>query len=315
VSRSGSCIAFLLVAATWTISVSAAADKPARTTTAPNQAPPGYHDVKLSGGAVVRVADQGSTSGLKTAAAQDNGPYDPESANFSKTSSYASKSFDTGHASLSQNSSAEEARDGKHFLTQPYATGEYAGAGRTFKTVAYADASHPDADLTKSFVLSKDAAPGADQTFNTGRKSEFQDKNALIAQTAPKVDPFAAPADLTEKTFFDPTTLHVPHKSFTIDKSVSSDPNSEGTITDLPNRPLTVDEVRNLINHEQIPDLNSKAEAPSRALNDPNWTPPEVAPPALDDRPVRPGPTTESQGDDLPPPGMMSQPAQNSPSR
>jgi hypothetical protein len=69
---------------------------------------------------------------------------------------------------------------------------------------------------------------------------------------------------------------------------------------DLPNRPLTVDEVRNLINHETKPDLESKPDAPSKALNDPGYKP----------QPLRdnPSPGEDDKTDAVPPPGTMSDP-------
>ncbi len=309
-SRPGFCCAVLVLAGAWTFSAQAA-DAPTATQPKPDAPPPGSHDVKTATGAVIRVRDQGGPRFYGSQPADDSGKYDPESADFSRTSSFANKSFDAGRAALSQNETAEEERDNKRFLTQPYATSSYKFAGRSFETVAYNDAAHPDAELNKSFTLPAAYADGG-QTFNTGKKSEYQDKTASIVQATPKIDPFSAPGALTEKTFFDPTTLHVPHKSFNLSKSIRSDPNSAGTITDLPNRALTVDEVRNLVNHEQIPELNAKPDAPSKPLNDPNWTPPEVAPPAPDDSPVKAGPTTEDKSDELPSPGMMSGPPQAS---
>jgi hypothetical protein len=311
--RPGFCCALLLLAGAWTFSARAA-DEPAATQPQANAPPPGVHDVKTAGGATIRVADQGGSGFHGDQSTDDNDKYDPQSADYSRTSSFAHKSFDTSGSALSQNETAAEARDNKRFLTQPYATGSYKFAGRSFETAAYNDSAHPDAELNKSFTLPA-AYEDGNQTFNTGKKSEYQDKTASIVQAAPKIDPFSAPGALTEKTFFDPTTLHVPHKSFKLSNSVRSDPNSAGTITDLPNRPLTVDEVRNLVNHEQIPDLNAKSDEPSKPLNDLNWTPPEVAPPAPDDRPVKPGPTTEDKSDELPSPGMMAEPPPASTSR
>jgi hypothetical protein len=305
VPRPGFCSALLLCTGAWTFSIHAAADSSARTPGDPGGPPAGFHDVKVAGGAVVRVSDEVGPHYHGQSPVSDDGKYDPENADFSLTSSMATKSFNVGAASLTQSETAKEASDSKHFLTQPYSTSSYGGAGRSFETVAYNDSAHPDAGLNKSFTLPSVASEGG-QSFNTGGKSPYQGKTALIAQTTPKIDPFSAPGLLTEKTFTDPVMAKVPHVKR--DLYASRENLDVARMIQLPNRALTVDEVRDLINHEQTPDLTSKPDPASKPLNDPNWTPPEMLPPAADDHPSKPGPTTEDKGDDLPSPGMMAQP-------
>ncbi len=52
-------------------------------------------------------------------------------------------------------------------------------------------------------------------------------------------------------------------------------------VSDIPNRPLTVDEVRGLINHGLKPDTAAPPGMPSKAINDPNYKP-EASPEAPD---------------------------------
>jgi hypothetical protein len=78
-------------------------------------------------------------------------------------------------------------------------------------------------------------------------------------------------------------------------------------ISDLPNRALTIDEVRNLINHGFKPNTDLKPEEQSKPLNDPNYKPEplrEMPAPATDD----------DRNDPVPPPGTMAapQPPENS---
>jgi len=72
--------------------------------------PPGYHDIKTPSGAIVRVADQGGPHMHGPTADDEDEPYDPQNANFSRISSFAGKKFDAGRAALS-----EAARNGPVF--------------------------------------------------------------------------------------------------------------------------------------------------------------------------------------------------------
>ena len=74
-------------------------------------------------------------------------------------------------------------------------------------------------------------------------------------------------------------------------------------VSDIPDRPLTIDEVRGLINHGFKPDTSAPADAPSKPINDPDYKP--QASPEPDTR----GRVFDYEKDSpLPSPGMMSQP-------
>jgi len=264
--------------------------------TALNQAPAGYHDVKLKGGGVVRVADQAKPTMKNNA---NNGPYDPENADFSRTSSYANKSFSPDSAQLSRDFSDDK----KNYSTKGFPTSIFNHGDQVFQTSAYRGTKE-DSEFAKSYVLPNPA--DTNKTFAT-KSSYLQGKSSTIAANPASTDPFAKPWSEGDKRFYDPTMLHVPHHHFELSSSIRNDPNSD-TITDIPNRPLTVDEVRNLINNGQVPDTNSKPGAPSRALNDPDWEPPLKLPEISDRAAPATPPPDEARDNELPSPGMMAQP-------
>jgi hypothetical protein len=75
------------------------------------------------------------------------------------------------------------------------------------------------------------------------------------------------------------------------------------TLKDLPSRPLTIDEVRALINHGVKPDLDQKPAPASKPLNDPDYMP-DAAP--APDR--SPGTVDLHDANDLSTPGAVAHP-------
>ena len=250
---------------------------------APGHAPAGFHDIKVAGGKVIRVSDPAK------------GPV----GEFARTSPFADRTFSPANSSLSQSDTAPEANH-QPFVTGSYGTSSYTRADQAFQTASY----HTDARSSDSFAKAY-ALPAANDSFAKPyavKSSDLQNQEALIAQKQPP-DPFATPWTQGDKKFYDPAL-----------RNVKQDPYSGGgldvnRLTQLPNRPLTIDEVRSLINHEQVPNLNGKPDAPSRALNDPAWEPP-LKLPEVDEKgaPVTP-PPDETKDGELPSPGMMAQPA------
>jgi hypothetical protein len=95
--------------------------------------------------------------------------------------------------------------------------------------------------------------------------------------------------------------------------------NGQIEIENVPDRPLTIDEVRQLINHGFTPDTSAPPEGvPAKPMNDPNYQPqPLRGDPTSDSvstsapAPARlaPGPVSDDDKDDpVPPPGTMSAP-------
>ena len=254
---------------------------------------------------VIRVSDEHKNT-LKNNGPSD-GTYDPTRLDLDHASMYANKTFSTGEAKLSKDDSAENARDHKRFITGSFATSTYNQSDRTFQTAAYKSSSHTSDDFTKAYQL-----PGADSDANhtfSVKGSELQDKKALIADNPKnKIDPFATPWSDGDKRFFDPAMTHVKRDPYAAANGLDVK-----QLNDLPNRPLTIDEVRGLINHEQVPDLNKPPETESKPLNDPNWEP-ALSTPALSNKaaPATP-PPDETKDDELPSPGMMAKPETDAP--
>jgi hypothetical protein len=244
--------------------------------------PPGFHDMKLSGGGVVRVSDA---------------PVGP-GGEFGRTSSFADKTFSAQDSSLSHNMEAPEMSQ-KAFLTSAFGTSNYTNSDHTFRTAAYHTDARSSDDFTKAYTLPAGADSFA-RPFET-KPSSLQDKTALIGQQALS-DPFSTPWSEGDKKFYDPALRKIKRDPY------AGDSLDVSRLTNLPNRPLTIDEVRALINHEQIPDLNAKPDEPSRPLNDPNWEPPLKLPEISDKAAPAPPPPDEAKDGELPSPGMMAQP-------
>jgi len=244
--------------------------------------PPGFHDVKLAGGGVIRVSDA---------------PKAPVG-EFARTSSFANQTFSAQDSSLSKSAQAPEMNQ-QPFATSAYGTSSYTNSDHTFQTAAYHTDARSSDEFTKAYALPTGTDSFA-RSFAT-KPSTLQDKSALIAQK-PLQDPFSTPWSEGDKKFYDPSLRKVKRDPY------AGDSLDVSRLTDLPNRPLTIDEVRALINHEQIPDLNAKPEEPSRPLNDPNWEPPLKLPEISDKAAPATPPPDEAQGGELPSPGMMAQP-------
>ncbi len=171
------------------------------------------------------------------------------------------------------------------------------------------------------------AATGYDQTFGT--KSASPDLDRASTAFAPLGSPDqnrTAPID--QKTY---PTYASPEQDlkFTgpeadaIHKHLTKLSNGQTLVQDIPDRPLTIDEVKNLINHGFKPNLSQPPAPASKPLNDPNFQPEplRIEPTAADDAPMAPGatPTTPPPGhkdeddanDPVPSPGTMADPPEN----
>ena len=183
-------------------------------------------------------------------------------------------------------------------MTSAFGTQSYNQAGTTFQTAAYRSDTHGSDNFAKAFAL-PDSQNSLAKPFAT-KGSDLQGKQALIGQKQP-LDPFATPWTEGDKKFYDPELRKVKHDPYANGMDVKR-------LADLPNRPLTIDEVRSLVNHEQVPDLNSKPDAASKALNDPNWEPPLKLPEMDEKVNSTPPARDEAKDGELPSPGMMAQP-------
>jgi hypothetical protein len=235
-----------------------------------------------------------------------DGTYRPDSLSLNKTSSLANKTFSSG--SLYQNDTAEEFREQSTFLTKPYPldsgsisnlTSQNFNAPATFPmTNAY---NRTASGLDKSYPVNQaDASQNKSAQFTIGA-SDYQNRTANLGTQ--KVDTYASP--LAQKAYNGPEAKLIQRDLNRMSQGLSD-------VKDLPNRPLTIDEVRDLINHGIKPDADAPPPPASKPLNDPNYTP-DPAPPPLEPAPTPPStppspatPASDESDGGMPPPGAMA---------
>ncbi len=219
---------------------------------------------------------------------------DPRRA-FSATNPLANKSFSLPSTSFLPGNSHLKSRDQDAFITKAYDDNE-----------ASPSSPHPDTHATfpTSAAASTRNAAGFDRSYPTSGVDAGQSRAAWFASvTSPDQNRTAALAagtistpvsPLADKTF-QGTEAGALHRHLTrLD-------NGQMLVTELPNRPLTIDEVRDLINHGFKPNTDVKPEEPSKPLNDPNYKPVP-----LRDTPAPP--EDDDANDPVPAPGTMSAP-------
>lgn len=256
-----------------------------------------YKTVKVKGtdgkSGYIRVQKQADPlHNFKTPAPTEK--YDPTRI-FSHTSSLSNKSFSSAAASVTKSDSAQN-----DFAESTFITKTYSGDARST-----ADESTPNLNTKyktqTSAAYARDSS-GFDKGYATSSADSEQSKAALIASaTSPDQGRTAVlgtretstyASSLSSKTYLGPEADRVHRDLERINEGMMQ-------IKDLPNRPLTVDEVRALINHGFKPNTTSEPEAPTKPLNDPDYKP-EASP--------APPPSEDDKDDAIPPPGMMAQP-------
>jgi hypothetical protein len=253
----------------------------------------------------IRVAEQ-SDPFRNVSSSDSTGKYDPERI-FSATSSMANKKFALPSDSISQSNSNFKDRDQNTFITKPYiydtsspiAPNLDAKAG--FPTTgAY---SRSATEFNKNYPTSSaDIGQGRPAAFATTTDSADQNRTAVLG--GPEKTEGIVSDSMANKQYLGPGAQHVPDGIVIKDNIIIS------RMSGLPNRPLSIDEVRNLINHGIKPDTDAKPEEPSKPLNDPDYKPeplrdtppPDTSSPAGDD----------DKNDPVPPPGTMAAPPENS---
>jgi hypothetical protein len=236
-----------------------------------------------------------------------NGTYNPENMDLGRTSSFANKAFSVQDSALSKSSTAAEASGDHVFSTKAFATGVKSDSdshfNQAYPTSSYTPAGRGTDDLHKSFATTSSKITQDKSSPFPVKASDFQGRTAVLENE--KNVPYAGFSPLNDKTFYDPAMKNVRRDPYASENGLDV-----AHMINLPNRPLTIDEVRNLINHETIPNLNEKPDAPSKPLNDPDYEPPTAAPPAHGDT-APPGPDEKESG--LPSPGMMATPESQEP--
>jgi hypothetical protein len=255
--------------------------------------------VNMGGKAVpIRVSEVGDPlKNISVSASASTGKYDPERI-FSMTSPMADKTFVFPSNSFSKGSDFNN-RDQNAFLTKPY-RGDVSSsvpnldAKPSFRTAAGYNRSATGFD--KSYETStSDVSPNRMAALGASNASADQNRAAVLGGPE-KPEPMTTDA-MAHKSYQDPALQHVTdYDAMVQDKIVIS------RMSGLPNRSLSIDEVRDLINHGTTPDTNVKPEESGKPLNDP-----EYKPKPLRDMPP-PGSSDDDKDDPVPPPGTMAAP-------
>lgn len=272
------------LAAAFLAGVSAHGDDTSKNAPAPP--PPGFKDVKV-GDTFVRVTDQHDP--LKNVS-EGNGPEKI----FSHTSAFADKSFAVSADPFLRSA---QTKDSDAFASRSYATGAASAVPNVntkaaFNATPFQGRGNPDFD--KAFPTAT-ADTGAHAAALGAGASPDQDRTAMGYGQV--INGYAAPFAQKEFHGSEEDAVH---------RHLSKLPNGQILISDIPDRPLTIDEVRDLINHGVKPDTDAKPPDASKPLNDPNYQP----------QPLRGDPTPtparrvgdDDKDDAVPPPGTMGAP-------
>jgi hypothetical protein len=262
-----------------------------------------YKNVQLNAGGkslTVRVKQQPDP--LKHATFTDE--LDPHRA-FSATNDMANKSFSTS-TGLAWNKAAD-LKPQDAFAAKPYSFNDAAPTApnlntkATFRTTSFTGTSA--SGLDKPFPTTE-ANLGPNQTAVLGATTTSPDQNrtaALNGQTVPMFASFMA-----DKTF-QGTEADAAHQHL---KRLG---NGQIEVSDLPNRTLTIDEVRDLLNHGFKPNTAAPPPEASKPLNDPDYQPqPLRDDPSPTSSAPRARPADDDKDDPVPPPGTMAPPPDTS---
>ncbi len=218
---------------------------------------------------------------------------------FNQASPFANKTYASSETVVSPDGTSYQRNLERTFLTKSYfpeGKGDKSEWQTKFATSSANDLGHK--------------ASGYDKNFGTSRADAGQDKTAAFASLSSDLQGRTATlgghdvktyaSSLSDKTYHGRETDLVKNDLDRMNQGMES-------MKDLPDRPLTIDEVRALINHGVKPDLKQSAPDPTEAskpLNDPTYEP--DAPPApLHDT----GPRTFRDDDGVPSPGTMAAPS------
>ena len=266
---------------------------------APPPVQPGFHNVAIKQGdrtAYIQVKDaQDPFKNVK-----DSGSSNPDHFSFNQSSPMANQRYDLGNTASSHDNGSYR-QDVEHtFITKSYFTdnADKSTPGLNHSVpLASAGYTNRAQDFDKSFLTaSRDVGQNkvADEADST---SSYQGETALLG--GHDVKTFAS--SMATKTYQGPETE-------AIKQDVSKMNEGMVGLKDLPDRALTIDEVRALINHGIKPDTAADAKPPEAAkpLNDPAYTP-DPAPAPLR---VQPGDDHHliDDNDIIPPPGMIAHP-------
>lgn len=247
----------------------------------------------------VRVKKQADPFRNVKSSSDSSDKYEPDRINFGSTSSYANKSFSSGDATVSKDPKGTSDLKQQSFITPSFnanslaSKNEVPNTGTKFSTRKSGSSNEAASEYARPFVTTS-----ADSSLNkaslfASNTSGYQGRNARIGSE--KTDTFSNLA-YSGKQYLGPGAQKVPEDITIKDNVVLT------RMSGLPDRTLSIDEVRNLINHETKPNTSAAPEAPSKPLNDPGYKPA----PLREAPPVQPIP--DDKLDLIPSPGMISSP-------
>ena len=227
---------------------------------------------------------------------------------FSATNPMATKTFSMPTDSASPGATAFKDQDA--FVTKPYSFNANAPSAPNLNQKASVSTStafdHGASDFDKSFAASKgDSAQNRTALLASSTATE-QGRTATLETS----DAFSTHASSMNGKTFQGSEADAFHRSLSRNKD------GQIVVSDLPDRPLTIDEVRELLNHGFKPDTSAPPPEPSKPLNDPNYVPeplrdnpqPENPHPDAPPRALPVDTADDDKDDAVPPPGTMAAP-------
>lgn len=277
----------------------------------PAQTPPGYHTSTVKvGGRDIQVQEYDPYHNVKPAPPSD-GKYHPSEMDFSATSPFAEKKFASPSDVVSKGDPDFQNSAKSTFFTKSYSDAnaslspDLSAKAKIPTTGAY---SRSATGFEKPYVTSNADAGQNRPALFASAKSADQDRTAVVGGQSS--DAYETKASFADKTFAGP-------EADALHRHLSKLGNGQTLVTDLPNRPLTIDEVRNLINHGFKPDTDAKPGEASKPLNDPNYQPEPLRatplPDPSDDVTTPSSASDDDKNDPVPPPGTMAAPENSDP--
>lgn len=280
---------FITVALLLTSQTLLADDKPPISTSDNVQMVP----VKVAGGKTAYVPVQKQLNPFRNLTTSDQ-------LSFNKESPLANKQFSPSNNSFSQSDTSFQQQT---FLTKSYFSDSKSQTNTTtpnlntkFSTENSTAYNRSASEFDRSFATSGSDIAQNKKAIFASNTSDYQGQTAVLGSH--HVDTFAS-TTLVAKPYQGPEVDDIKRDLNQVNQGLSR-------MSGLPSRPLTIDEVRDLINHQTKPNTDSKPEAASKPLNDPDYKP----------VPMRISPADEDDNKDglVPSPGTMAnpQPPENS---
>jgi hypothetical protein len=271
------------------------------------KAPPGYKivDHDIGGGKKMPIFVKQDVDPLSHTRGFNDDPLDHQKV-YSETNPMANKSFFGGNGASWNRASTFKDQDIYPAKVYNSAGGSRIynfGAKSTYQTSAYAGLN-PAAGYDKTFAT-KPADIDTNQAAAAFAAMGSSEQNRMAPIDAKPVETFADVA--ADKKFQGPEE-EARHRHLTHPTPIDGD---FQIIDNLPDRPLSIDEVKNLLNHDFKADTSKAPPPASKPLNDPDYQPQpiRIEPTSPETPPPTPGSGTkldDDKDDPVPSPGTMA---------